>query len=140
MKLRVAGAAITLILLLAAAWLPAAQARGFAGHAFFFPGRFHSALLHPQWWWRQGFLRYRGPALYGPSGNLGYAPLYGGLVDYSPAMMDDFGYYPMPAPVQFVARPPAPAPAPTCQPSVEVVTVPAEEGGTRQITVRRCMP
>lgn len=33
---------------------------------------------------------------------------------------------------------PSPAPAPSCHHSRETVTVPAEEGGSREITITRC--
>jgi hypothetical protein len=39
------------------------------------------------------------------------------------------------APDSFVGYPPEAPPAPSCR---EIVTVPSEDGGTRQITVTRC--
>ena len=56
-----------------------------------------------------------------------------------------YGYYwPATYPDYTAAIPAMIAPTytvvPRCTPSVETVTVPAESGGTRQLTIRRCSP
>ena len=88
-------------------------ARGFAGHAVVTPLGFraHHAFRHRH--------NNRWP---------------GGWIAAYPA---DY-YEPIAAIPEQIA--PAYAVVPQCTPSVETVTVPAESGGERQITIRRCSP
>ncbi len=107
----VTGAAIAAVA--ATAWLAPttdATARGFVGHPGF-AVRHHGFARH------HGFRR-RNVWPYGA-----YVATY---PDYT-AMM----------PAQIA---PAYTIIPRCTPSVETVTVPAESGGTRQVTIRRCSP
>jgi len=63
---------------------------------------------------------------------------YDGFVDvppYSPDVLSSMGYFPPMA--YFLAGSPYVL---NCRRSQETVTVPSEEGGTRQIVVRRCYP
>jgi|SRR5271169_980863 len=129
MKLRVVSATISLILSLAAGPFPTAHARGFGAFSFHSIGRFHSGYFYRQWWFHGRFGNWPG---YG--GGVGYGGGFGygqpdGAFD-APALAS----YPMPAPVAPMIQS-----APSCQHSVETVTVPSEEGGTRQIRIERCI-
>jgi hypothetical protein len=96
------------------AMLPHAKvhARGFSGHAVVTPlgVRAHHAFRH----------RHHTP--------------YGGWIAAYPS---DY-YEPIAAIPELIA--PAYTVVPHCTPSVETVRVPAEAGGERQITIRRCSP
>jgi hypothetical protein len=133
MKLGVAGTATTLAVLIALALPSPAHARGFGGRSFGFARIFYANYFRFNWW-RNGYWRYGRAAYYGSQYGSGYVPSYGG---YGGDVSGTGGWgYPIATPVQFITA----RSAPTCQPSVEVVTVPSEEdGGDRQITVRRCM-
>lgn len=82
----------------------------------------HGHFGHP---FRSGFREGFGP----------WWPLYGGYVDLPPAGYGDFITYVLPEPVIPASQPPPPL---QCQHSEETVTVPAEDGGTRQIRIVRC--
>jgi hypothetical protein len=57
-------------------------------------------------------------------------PLYGGYVALSP--YDPYVTYALPQPIEFVRE------SYSCRYDRQVVTVAAEQGGTRQITITRC--
>jgi hypothetical protein len=110
------GVTFALLTLLLAPLAPVANAhgRGFSGHAFHFPRHFNSA-RHNRYF-DQG-LMYGG---------------YGALLPY------DTGNgvtYAAPETVVYVLEQPREL---TCQFSRQTVTVPSEEGGTREITITRC--
>jgi hypothetical protein len=101
---------------------------GFAGHRFAVS---HSGFAHP---FRRGFVFRRGFAFRKAFAIGGFWPYYG----YVPT--DAFGdidamTYTVPETVGFLPEPP---PAPVCHRSEEIVTVPSENGGTRQIKIIRC--
>jgi hypothetical protein len=84
----------------------------------------------------RGFAIARGRFVHPFRRNFGSWPYYG--YDYVPT--DAFGdintmTYATPETAGFV---PGPPPAPACQRSEEMVTVPSEKGGTRQIKIVRC--
>jgi hypothetical protein len=66
------------------------------------------------------------------------APLYGGALAFP--YYDDFDYPPYaPYPPETPLRDPGNAPGSYCrQPTQKTVTVPAEAGGTRQVTITYC--
>jgi hypothetical protein len=130
MKLRVAEAAISLALLLALGLPPPAHARGFGGHSF--AGHIYRGFFH-SYWWRYGFWRNGYGSRYGYAGGNGGSDYYWPPSGYGNT--PTYSGYPIPPPIQFVFV----ATRPMCQPSVETVTVPSEDGGTSQITIRRCM-
>jgi hypothetical protein len=70
-----------------------------------------------------------------PNGNFSQWPLFGGYYAVPPYASDNIITYVTPERVVFVAVPPR---ALSCHRSVEKVTVPAEAGGTRDITITRC--
>jgi hypothetical protein len=70
-----------------------------------------------------------------PRGNFGQWPLFGGYYAVPPYASDNIITYAPPERVVFVAVPPR---ALSCKHSVQTVTVPAELGGTRDITITRC--
>ena len=70
-----------------------------------------------------------------PRGNFSQWPLFGGYYAVPPYASDNIITYAMPERIVFVAVPPR---ALTCKRSVQTVTVPAELGGTREITITRC--
>jgi hypothetical protein len=106
---------------------PVANARsgGFGGHSSHFsgPGLFTSPGLS------RHLHRTR------PRGNFGQWPLFGGYYAVPPYASDNIITYATPERVVFVAVPPR---ALSCHHSVQTVTVPAELGGTREITITRC--
>jgi hypothetical protein len=109
------------MLLLAPLGLAAnARSGGFGAHTFHFAGLHRSAShLHSA--------RSRGA--------FGQWPFFGGIVAVPPYASDNILTYAMPERVVFVPEPPR---ALSCHHSQETVTVPSEEGGTRQITITRC--
>jgi hypothetical protein len=70
-----------------------------------------------------------------PRGNFSQWPLFGGYYAVPPYASDNIITYAAPERVVFVAVPPR---ALSCKHSVQTVTVPAELGGTRDITITRC--
>jgi hypothetical protein len=111
------GASVVAVMLLAPA-APVANARGggLGGHAIggsHFPTRLHAAR---------------------PRGNFNQWPLYGGYYAVPPDVPQTVTYV-TPERIVFVPEPPR---ALSCKHSVEKVTVPAEAGGMREITVTRC--
>lgn len=70
-----------------------------------------------------------------PRGNFGQWPLFGGYYAVPPYASDNIITYATPERVVFVAVPPREL---SCKHSVQTVTVPAELGGTRDITITRC--
>ena len=68
-------------------------------------------------------------------GNFSPWPLFGGYYAVPPYASDNIVTYATPERVVFVAVPPR---ALSCKHSVQTVTVPAELGGTRDITITRC--
>jgi len=103
-----------------------ARGGGFAAHSFHSTSHFRLARHHA---------RHRGA--------FGYWPLYGGLWSVPP--YDDAFYNPYDytfgnhvtyvIPGSLVPEPPR---ALSCKSSQQTVTVPSEEGGTREITIKRC--
>jgi len=109
---------------------PVANARsgGFGGHSSHFSG---SGLFTGP-----GLSRYRHQAR--PRGNFGQWPLYGGFYTVPPYASDNIiTIITYAAPERVVFVPLAPQ-ALTCKHSVQTITVPAELGGTRDITITRC--
>jgi hypothetical protein len=116
--LRIAVAAAFALATLPAPWPIGTTAH--AAHAFHFSNRLHAAHRH---------------GTYGGYGAY-YSPFYSGaLVAVPPYAADASMTYAPPPAVVYVAEPPR---ALTCHRSRQTVTVPAEAGGTRQITVTRC--
>jgi hypothetical protein len=70
-----------------------------------------------------------------PHGNFSQWPLFGGYYAVPPYASDNIVTYATPERIVFVAVPPRTL---SCKHSVEKVTVPAELGGTRDITITRC--
>jgi len=70
-----------------------------------------------------------------PHGNFSQLPLFGGYYAVPPYASDNIITYATAERVVFVAVPPR---ALSCKHSVQTVTVPAELGGTRDITITRC--
>ena len=89
----------------------AANAHG--AHAFHFSNHFRASRHH------------------GAYGAYGGWPLYGGVVAVPPYMPEDTATYAPPATVVYVPEPPQ---ALSCHHSEQTVTVPAEAGGTKQLT------
>jgi hypothetical protein len=118
---------VVAMLLLAPA-SPVANARGgFGAHSF------HSSHF-------SGPGLFTGPGLsrhlhQGPRVNFSQWPLFGGYYAVPPYASDSIITYATPERVVFVAVPPR---ALSCKHSVEKMTVPAELGGTREITITRC--
>lgn len=110
-------AASALAMLLLTPLQLAAHARG--SRAFHFSGRLHAAQHHRA----QGAWPFYG-GFYG--GGLAVVPSYAA---------DAVVTYPPPAQVVYVPVPPLSL---SCHRSQQTVTVPAEAGGTRQVTVTRC--
>lgn len=96
----------------------AASARGL--HGFHFSTHLHGS--HHQ-------------RAYGAYGAYGAWPLDGGVTVVPPDTPDSVMTYAPPAQVVYVPEPPQ---ALGCHHSEQTVTVPAEAGGTRQVTVTRC--
>jgi hypothetical protein len=65
----------------------------------------------------------------------GQWPLYGGVVAVAPDTSDSNMTYEIPQEVAFF---PEPSRTLSCHYSQQIVTVPSEEGGTRQIAITRC--
>ncbi len=109
----------------------AANARGlgFSAAAFRFPGHFHPGRFHPGRFHaaRLNFGRY-----YGAYNAWG---LYGGGFALPPYEPENIMAYPAPETVLFVPELP---PKLNCQRSQQIMTVPSEDGGTRQVTITRC--
>ena len=72
---------------------------------------------------------------YGAYGAYGAWPLEGGVTVVPPDTPDTVMTYAPPAQVVYVPEPPQ---ALGCHRSEQTVTVPAEAGGTREVTVTRC--
>ncbi len=87
---------------------------GFGAHSFHATGHFRLAYRHGQY---------------------GQWPLYGGIAIVPPDVSDNLMIDETPETVVFVPEPPRSL---SCQHSQQIVTVPAEQGGTRQITITRC--
>jgi hypothetical protein len=106
---------------------PVANARsgGFGGHSSHFSG--------PGLFTGPGLSRHLHRAR--PLGNFSQWPLFGGYYAVPPYASDNIITYAAPERVVFVAVPPR---ALSCKHSVQTVTVPAELGGTREITITRC--
>jgi hypothetical protein len=123
-------AAAVAVLTLASVRDADARARGlFRPHASFHRGHFYSH--HGNHFGHQ-FADY----FHGDRGrDLGAYPFFGGLYAVPPYTADDATGYPALERVVFVPEAPR---ALTCQHSVQTVTVAAEAGGTRDITVTRC--
>jgi hypothetical protein len=68
-------------------------------------------------------------------GQYGQWPLYGGVVTAAPDASDNIMTSATPETVVFVSETSRTL---SCQHSREIVTVPSEQGGTRQITITRC--
>ena len=110
----VAALALAVALLAPLAVMANAHGLGFGAHSIHSTGHFGSAYRH---------------------GRYGQWPLYGGIVavpsDTSDNMMTDA----TPETVVFVSEPSRTL---SCHHSQQIVTVPSEQGGTRQITITRC--
>lgn len=98
---------------------------GFHGHGHF-SGHMHAGPYH-----------YRGHGRYGPYGTYSYWPYSygGGVVVAEPDESEALLNYPPQPTVVYVPLPPQ---ALTCHRSREIVTVPAENGGTAKVTITRC--
>jgi hypothetical protein len=94
-----------------------AGAKAHASHGFHFSNRLHAAHHN------------------GAYGAYGAWPFYGGGIVAVPPYAPENAVSYAPATVVYVPLPPQ---ALTCHRSRQTVTVPAEAGGTRQITVTRC--
>jgi hypothetical protein len=79
----------------------------------------------------RGLLR-GGGHLHASHNHAAYLPYAGPVATYTP------GYYPQPIAVVPAQVYSAPAPAPHCTHSRETITVPAEDGGERRVTITRC--
>jgi hypothetical protein len=108
------GVTIIATLVFAPVETPANAHGGFKMHSFHFGKHFRSARHH---------------------NNFNQWPLYGGLYAMPPYDFYNNGNYLQPENTVFVSQPPS---ALTCQSSKEVKKVPAEGGGTRDITITRC--
>lgn len=109
-----------------------AQARGAKGGGHTFGGRYHFMGHHH---FARGFHR-RGRRGFFRGSDFVQWPLYDGF---------DIGvpYYESGEPVDYDLPPtvgyaPRPEPALNCDHSLQIVTVPSEEGGTRQVAITRC--
>ena len=69
------------------------------------------------------------------SGYLSTYGYYGGVVALEPHLYDEYRPYALPQEVVFVREPPRVL---DCKRTRQTVTVPSEDGGTRQILVTRC--
>jgi hypothetical protein len=67
--------------------------------------------------------------------NGAYGQQYGGVVAVAPDTSDNAMTYAMPEEVAFVSESSRTL---SCHHSQQIVTVPSEQGGTRQITITRC--
>ena len=110
--------ALAVVLVAPLAVMANAHGLGFGAHSIHsrghFTGHFGSAYRHGQY---------------------GQWPLYGGVVTAAPETSDNMITDATPETVVFV---PEPTRTLSCQHSREIVTVPSEQGGTRQITITRC--
>jgi len=111
--------AMAMLLLAPAAPVANARGGGFGAHSSHFSGHGLSRHLH----------RAR------PRRNFGRWPFFGGYYVVPPYASGATITYATPERVVFVPVPPR---ALSCKRNVETVTVPAELGGTRDITITRC--
>jgi hypothetical protein len=108
---------LLLVPLNASAGIHGAGMRGAGMHPFHFRGHFHFVQHNLRFFRnRQAFSAWPGYGYYD-------APSYDDSMNYS-------------SPQVVVVR--EPAPRPPCQHSEQTVTVPSENGGTRQVTILRC--
>jgi len=106
--------ALAVVLLAPLAVMANAHGLGFGGHSFHSKRHFGSAYRH---------------------GPYGQWPLYGGIVAVPPDASENIMTDATPETVVFVSEPSRTL---SCHHSQQIVTVPSEQGGTRQITITRC--